>query len=318
MKWAKCTKSSRFTYYTYLNIPMLQKQHHKLLPFTNRSANTQNIDFSLKLKQTNGSTTPPKKRKMMSLLVHQSVPINRRPRIPEEYKNIDVFVYCCGKSGSSTLHTTMAKNGFSSLHCHGNHYFQTIIHKKTDITVFDVINHNRRNKNVVYFIDSYLTPIERAMSAFFQNIDTRAPNYKTMSIQQLIARFNVDLFGRSVQNSIYEVMDHYRVPHFSSFDFEKKYNIAQQGNMVFIKVRFSDIKEWSDILSRVFDQSITISSSNLTDQKDVSTLYGEFKRIYRVPRKYLLQHLTKDRQFAIYNTAEEQAAYLDYWTKKSV
>ena len=193
-----------------------------------------------------------------------------------------------------------------------------MIHKNTDITVFDVINHNRRNKHVVYFIDSYRTPIERAMSAFFQNIDTRAPNYKTMSMQQLIARFNMDLFRRSVQNSIYEVMDHYRVPHFSSFDFEKKYNSTQQGNMVFIKVRFSDIKEWSDILAQAFDKPITIHSSNLTEQKDVSTLYGEFKQVYRVPRKYLRENLRRDRQFAIYNTAEERTAYLDYWMKKSV
>ena len=241
-----------------------------------------------------------------------------------EYKklnDLDIIVYCGGKCGSSTLHTTFKKNELNSYKIHDNNYFKYLCNlykKDTTKTIFDVIDFNvKQNKNI-YIIDVYRTPIERKISGFFQNISQHLPDYNKLSIQEMINFFNDKLlYILENYHSIDEILDHYNIQLFNTFDFKNKYNIFKNDNMIFIKLRFNDISEWSNILSTIFDKNITLYNDNLTSNKQINKLYNEFKETYTVPQSYIYDCLINDKAFKIYNTKEEQDKYISKWLKKS-
>ena len=45
----------------------------------------------------------------------------------EKLNNLDVLIYCGGKCGSSTLHTTFKNNGYNSYKIHDNSYFKYLV-----------------------------------------------------------------------------------------------------------------------------------------------------------------------------------------------
>ncbi len=241
----------------------------------------------------------------------------------EKLNDLDIFVYCGGKCGSSTLHTTFKNNGFKSYKVHDNSYFKYLcdrFKKDTDKTIFDVIDFNiKQNDKTIYIIDSYRTPIERKMSAFFQNISKYIINYNEKTIEDYISVFNETILYKSEEyQSIDEVMRHYGLPTFANFDFKNKYNIVKKDNIIFIKIRFNDINEWSDILSTIFEKKIVMYNDNLTSNKQINKLYSEFKEKYNLPEKYIYEYLLNDEAFKIYNTSEEQNKYMNYWKNKII
>jgi hypothetical protein len=240
-----------------------------------------------------------------------------------EYKklnDLDIIVYCGGKCGSSTLHTTFKKNGFKSYKIHDNNYFKylcNVFKKDNNKTIYDVIDFNVKQNKHIYIIDSYRTPIERKISSFFQNIDRHISNYNKTT-EDIISIFNEKLlYELEEYHSMDEVMTHYGLDTFAEFDFKNKYNIIKKDNIIFIKLRLNDINEWSNILSTIFEKNITIYNENLTSNKSINKLYNEFKEIYKVPEKYLNQHLINDKKFKIYNTKKEQYDYINKWLQKS-
>ena len=226
----------------------------------------------------------------------------------------DVFVYCGGKCGSSTLNTTFINNGYESIHLHNNEYYKTA-YKKED-SIFDVIDNSCKNKKV-YIIDSYRTPIEQLISSFFQNIAIHIPSYKNMSLQEIITWFNFNFLNIINYHPQDEVLEHYNIPLFTTFDFQKRYNIIEKDNKVFIKLLFRDIDNWGAILSEIFEKEITMFNNNLTINKDIYNLYVQFKRKYRVPKEFLLK-LKYDKNFKIYNIQEEQDIYIQKWLEMSI
>ena len=242
-----------------------------------------------------------------------------------EYKklnDLDVLIYCGGKCGSSTLHTTFKNNGYKSYKIHDNSYFKYLcdrFKKDTDKTIFDVIDFNTKHDKSIYIIDSYRTPIERKISAFFQNINNYINNCNQKTIEEIISIFNENFLYKSEKyHSIDEVMKHYGLPIFTDFDFKNKYNIMKKDNITFIKIRFSEIAEWSDILSTIFEKKIVMYNDNLTSNKPINNLYNEFKEKYKLPEKFLNEHLINDKTFKIYNSIEEQNKYIDYWKNKVI
>jgi hypothetical protein len=214
----------------------------------------------------------------------------------EKLNDLDIFVYCGGKCGSSTLHATFKKNDFKSYKIHNNIYFQylcNIFKKDTNKTIFDVIDFNiKQNDKKIYIIDSYRTPIERKMSSFFQNIEKHISDYTKKTIEEIIYIFNETLLYKlEEEDSIDEVMNHYGMPKFTNFDFKNKYNIVKKDNIIFIKIRFNDINEWSDILSTIFKKKIVTYNANLTSDKSINKLYNEFKEKYKLPEKYIYVYL---------------------------
>ena len=240
----------------------------------------------------------------------------------EKLNDLDIIVYCGGKCGSSTLHTTFKNNGYKSYKIHDNNYFKFLCNtfkKDTNKTIFDVIDFNVKQRKNIYIIDSYRTPIERKISAFFQNIGKYISNYTKKTVEELISIFNEKiLYNLEEYHSIDEALDHYNVPSFNYFDFEKKYNIIKKDNITFVKLRFNDIHDWTTILSEIFEKNITIYNNNLTSDKIINKLYNEFKEQYKVPEKYLNLYLLNDSAFKIYNSKEEQNKYINYWKNKVI
>ena len=155
-------------------------------------------------------------------------------------EDYDVFVYCGGKCGSMSLYETFIKNGYKCCQTHGNEYWINTL--KKDFPIFDYINKSSETKKV-YIIDCYRTPIERTISSFFQNICLFLPNYKDLKIKELIDYFNNNLLLIENYHPINEVLKYYNLPQFDTFNFEKKYNIIEKDNKVFIKILFDDINQ---------------------------------------------------------------------------
>ena len=101
-----------------------------------------------------------------------------------------------------------------------------------------------------------------------------------MSIQELIHCCNVNLLNESY-HPLNEALTHYNVPLFKEFNFEKKYNIIQQGNKIFIKLLFKDISIFDKILSDVTRGTWCPNCFNKTEEK----LYNEIIKYYNINRQ---------------------------------
>jgi hypothetical protein len=226
-------------------------------------------------------------------------------------EDYEVFVYCGGKCGSITLYETFKKNGYKTCHLHDNRYW--ISDLKKDYSIFDYIDYSSKYKKV-YIIDCYRNPIERNISSFFQNIKKKLPKYNELTIDDIIEHYNINkLYLCEYYHPINEVLLHYGLPLFDNFNFEKHYNIVEKDNKVFIKILFSDIEQWKPILSEIFRKPIDIYSDNLTSNKDIYSLYLDFKKTYKITQDYYETHFINDNEFRIYNTVNEQILYLKYW-----
>ena len=112
------------------------------------------------------------------------------------------------------------------------------------------------------------------------------------------------------------MLEYNNVPLFTTFDYNKKYNVVKKENIVFIKLLFKDINHWSTILSEIMGKDIVIHNCNLTNEKTIFPLYTEFKKQYRIPVDYI-ENILNDREFKIYNTVADQFHYWNKWIKKS-
>ena len=228
---------------------------------------------------------------------------------------IQVFVYCGGKCGSSSLQSTL-KQYYNTLHVHSNNEFY-LTTKQKSISIFNVINKNSRTNDKIYIIDSYRTPIERKISSFFENIQVHLPNYKEYKLRDLIHYFNIaHIYNLEEYHSIDEILTHYKLPLFNTFDFEKKYNLLVYKNINFIKIRFNDIDNWCNILSNIFNRPINVKKDNMSENKDYAQLYNNFKKVYYLPQLYYNISLPNDTNFKIYNSKDEQQEYYDKWKER--
>lgn len=230
-------------------------------------------------------------------------------------QNFDVFILCGGKSGSSTLDLSFSKNGFKSLKVHGRLDY---IEQFKEDKLFESIELSSTNKRI-YIIDVYRNPIERKISSFFQNIDIFVPGWKSKTNEELINIFNKKhIYKLEEYHSINEAFDYFNLPRFKEFDFQKKFNICEFNNKVFIKLLHKNINIWNFILRYIFKKNFIISNNNLSIQKDYYKTYKNFLLLYKVPKKYLNKLKTKDQEFRIYNSPNEQKEYLNYWSDRSI
>ena len=226
--------------------------------------------------------------------------------------NFNVYVYCCRKSGSSTLFKTFNKNGYNSLHTHSkDYYIYSCIESLKNNNLFNVIENSMSNNEKVYIIDSYRNPIERKISSFFQHYEE-----ENKSIDYITNQLNEQLYYLENYHSINEIFDYFNIEHFTSFDFEKKYNIKFYKNITFIKLRFEDINEWGNLLSCIFNKQIIIYNDNLSENKSYAKEIKIIKNEYKIP-DFMIDEIKNNIEFKIYNTLESQQKYLEYWTKKS-
>jgi hypothetical protein len=229
------------------------------------------------------------------------------------HDDYSVFIYCGGKCGSTTLLHTFKNNGYKAIHLHGRQHFPTVckdIVADTGINNFDDFLSHQKGK--IYIIDVYRTPIERKISSFFQNILTHiGPNYSSIPIDELINKFNKEFLYTLEE---YHPLD-IEMPVFSSSSVgDKEYIVKEEGNRVYIKLKFSSIDKWGEILSSIFNKNIVMSPMNLSENKEYSAVYKEFKKKYKVDPSYL-HAVALCPIFRKYNSSDERQNYIKKWRK---
>lgn len=228
---------------------------------------------------------------------------------------MDVICLTGGKCGSSTLLKTFIKNGYKCIKVHNKRYFE--MQFKYD-GLIDLINRSSEN-NKLYIIDCYRTPIERKISSFFQNLSRHVPNYKNKRCEELIDIFNTKHLNTIEEyHSINPIMEEYGVEPFNTFDFNKKYVIKKKGNIIFIKLLFSNINNFEDNLSKIFNKKIIIYHDNITKNKSYSSIYNNFKLMYKTQKYYINNILKNDKEFKIFNTQEQQDIYINKYLKSAL
>ena len=167
------------------------------------------------------------------------------------------FVIAGCRCGSHTLQKTLERNGFSSRRGHNPSHYKFLYPNQN---FFDYIDEGEE----ITLIDVYRTPIERILSMFFRNILKNQNFLKDKNVEELN-----DIFLRD-----YKKCNGYQ--HFSDFitskyglqvpefDFEKGYVKVTNGKITYVKILFSDIERWGDILSDVFGKKIRIFKDNIT------------------------------------------------------
>lgn len=233
-------------------------------------------------------------------------------------RDVDVFVWCGGKCGGSTLRATFEAAGLKVLHTHGPFHFAKDVVRRDDVDLFEVFDFNVRNKARVLVVDAYRLPIERKISSFFQNLETHVPGHRGLSLAELMAVFDEKFLEiLEVHHPIDRIMRHRGVPWFDSFDFERGYVLARDGGVEFLKLRFADVADWGRILSGVVGRPIAMRDANRTETKPVNELYRRFLASYRLPHGFLERHVEGDRHFRIHTTEEERAIYLRDWRART-
>lgn len=217
-----------------------------------------------------------------------------------EAKNTQVYINCGGKSGSKTLEKTLSQY-FTCVHTHGNYYFQKYVTKNMNYTLYDAIKTSMNHFDQVYVIDSYRQPVERAISSSFQN----KPN-------TILDTFNYNLLIGENYSCLEETLYELGIKSTHKFDFEKKYFLTKYKNVNIIKIRFSDIKDWGTILSKIFNMPITMCPDNLSINKSYYDNYLNVLQNIKIPKHYF-RCLINSREFKKFNTPNETYQYIDKW-----
>lgn len=236
--------------------------------------------------------------------------------------DLDVICMTSGKSGSTTLLQTFRQSGYKTYKFHSKEDFSI---RFPNDNLIDLIKRSSKNKKL-YLIDSYRTPIERKISASFYHASENNANwqkyftkkkpldFENASIEMLIDYFNCNTMDIMEEyQSIEPIMKELSVPEFSSFNFKKKYAIREQGNLVFIKILFSDIENWGSILSEIFKKPIKIIRDNTQKEER----YNVLKKQYKI-KKRLLEKVKKDKYFILYTSPENRKKYYEKWNKRLI
>jgi hypothetical protein len=178
---------------------------------------------------------------------HYIVYGNKEGRQYYDNKCANYFLFCGAKTGSTTLFKTFNKNKMKTFRCHSIGDYKNEYEKHYGCSIFDFIN-KKAEKEKVYIVDSYRNPVERKMSAFFQNFDEKM---MSLPIETLVRIFNDKYIEKN-----YHFMIH--------FEAENKDNI--------LKLLEKELNTL--IIDEIHDYYISGVASS---QKMVSQLYSIFE-----------------------------------------
>lgn len=215
-----------------------------------------------------------------------------------------ILINCSGKCGSQTLFNAFDKR-YTTQHCHslfseGKNNGKGIWHQKS---VSNELKRLKSNDTVVH-IDSFRNPIDRKISSFFQNITTHMSMtdkqilrlYHKKGIVPFIIRFNKLAIDLENYWSSYDWKQLYGYDILDE-EFKNKSQIkiidANESSeshgykKIFINIRFSDAKEWSNIINSIgipeLKHEIIISHNHKSNEKWYKNIYNKFISVYRMP-----------------------------------
>lgn len=232
---------------------------------------------------------------------------------------VDVIVVSGGKCGSSTLKTSLLRQGYRTIKCHNINDFYKQFTLDANLFYDMVCQRSQKNQKHLIIIDSYRTPIERKISSFFENLPNHVPDYEKKSIEELIIIFNTKylLHLEEYPSFMDEIMNHFNIDLFKGFNEKKKHNIKSLNNITYIRLHFDDINIWGEILSKALNITLEMIKTNISSSKHYKDIYNEFKEKYKVPRKYLTETLIKDNNFLKNNSKDKRNMYIKKWMNRS-
>lgn len=265
-------------------------------------------------------------------------------------RKIDNFIYCCGKSGSSTLQKSLS----NSYHTHSFINFirrkinEKSFDEKLNFDIFDIIdiNINKYNQSYVYFYDVYRTPIERKISAFFEHLKVQC-NFKELikNIKEnyYLYSFNVNyLTVENIHDKIKENINilieifwwnfmintdnYYSFTEYRNiidFNIENENHFYQDnGKYRYIILKFDDIDNWSNILSFYHKKEINLIKSNITEEENLNKYnqyYKKFKENFTIPNVLFKIIFYKDFQMHEYHTiCNHYKVMQKFYTKEKI
>lgn len=204
----------------------------------------------------------------------------------------NVIVYAGGKTGGSTLFQTFLKTEYSAIHIHSDKCFRESCFlgmppfEKTDDpqSIFELIDKDKE----VYIIDVYRNPLDRKISAYFQNLDHNRKYYKVP--ENIGIEEEVDYFTTHVMpylenyEGIEESMNYFGL---TNLEYKKNHWYSKKGNVNFIRLKFREINKWVNILKLYIPNVPSdLVNTNLSINKSYYARYKLFKKLFM--ERYLI------------------------------
>ena len=236
------------------------------------------------------------------------------------FMNKQVYIYCSGKSGSSTLYESFSEK-YNTMQVHSAKFFSELINRYDENSIyndniFDYIKNSCELYDDVYFIDSYRLPLERSISSFFQGIDKIEPDYLNKSIEYLIDLYNNYHYTNEDYFSIDEIIKYFNVNELKEdkIEFFDKYIyktiLVNSTRVHIILLKYKYINEWSEILTNIFNTNISLINANLSENKNYNDVYENFKKKYKI-KENIINHFINNYHFLKYNTINERILYIE-------
>ncbi|WP_198658921.1 putative capsular polysaccharide synthesis family protein [Winogradskyella tangerina] len=243
-----------------------------------------------------------------------------------------VLIYQMGKVASSSIYYSLKEKNLIVYHVHrlNKKYIQEVhesIYKKTGEVESKVVDKRgirlfnmfiKSNKRPVYVISMVRNPIERNISAFFQNKEhyTRLVNYS--NTEELIDLFyNIydhetpllwfdKEFNQSLNTDIYE----------TAFPKEKKYQILKSNNynILLLRVDLEDQAKEKIIKEFLGLKQFELKNKNVGAQKNYYSEYKEFKQNIKLEKGYI-DKMLNSKFVKFFYTENEIMSFEKEWSR---
>lgn len=205
-----------------------------------------------------------------------------------------ILIYQMGKVGSASVYSTLKKNYYNCVHVHyllpSN--IDNLISEKSKTIKFNlfpivgrfVYNNIILKKKDVYIITIIRNPIERNISAFFQNIlKFEGVNYKLIEMEQLKQDF-LNNYNHEIPLAWFD-KEFYPTTGINIYDYDfdksKGYLIMESNNIKLLIYKLElDDRNKEIILAKFLNSNksrIKLEKTNLSTNKGYSDIYKKFK-----------------------------------------
>lgn len=229
-----------------------------------------------------------------------------------------VIISCSGKSGSTTLQHSFRTLGVKALRCH-------VINEQ----MHNLILQRSANTNII-LIDSFRDVISRKISSYFHHLT----KYLKMSQEKIISKYKKDrvnflkFIQKDFQKKIFKIGNNYAFKHWKDFNydclndalfnFQKRYQLKQIGNLYFVNLRFEDIKDWEEIIKSlpipINLKHFKIVAANQAKNKWYSDLYQDFLKHFTLSKTSFDTILSEfSEKMAHFYTEKEIEDFINKW-----
>jgi hypothetical protein len=206
------------------------------------------------------------------------------------------------------------------MHLH-DEYMMSVLTGVHGVSINEIITYNQSLGKEVYVMDVYRTPLEHAMSLYFEKIayhfnDTEE-NVNLFETSRVIRRFDrlfPFLKRKDYFREIYNVEGE-MIPSFFPHG-EKILHIISHG-IHYVKLRLMDSDSWDSLLTKLFGEPIYMVKDYESEQKKTIQLYRRFKQSYQIP-KNVWERIMEDKEYQYYMNETERKRYEEKWREKRV